>query len=236
MFVHLAAPSCVLPLRVGPNCQALADQVCQVALMLLETKGCLAYDHQDLPPDLPTLGLTYHAHLPLDLPWDQGADYVLNSIQALKQKIAFLQPQAYVLHPPPSGFLSWLATKDPLLLRQLCLENIKNNDLSQLWDEILALDLGVCLDLGHLISYGQERILDFPGFFHQLRMLHVYGGETDQGHLSLEALPDPLVLRDILRAMHHDCVLVVEIFNWDQLCSSLTLLRTWLDQWGFEHD
>jgi hypothetical protein len=100
MRFRLAAPSCVIPDRVGPNCRRLSSLVGEVGLMLLETRGCLDYDERDLPGDLSALGLSYHAHLPLDLPWAEGPGAVADAICALEQKIAFLCPRGYVLHPP----------------------------------------------------------------------------------------------------------------------------------------
>ncbi|NLV96727.1 MAG: hypothetical protein GX043_05255 [Desulfovibrionales bacterium] len=236
MFVRLAAPSCVVPHRVGINCQVLAHHVSEVALMLLEAQSCLEYDDQDLPLDLPDLGLTYHAHLPLDLAWDTDLATTLAAIEALVQKIAFVRPWQYVLHPPAPGYLSTLAQHSPILAQSLSLENIRHADLVDIWDELASLQLGVCLDLGHMISYDQYHIVNLPGFFDRLRMLHVYGGESPQGHLGLHALPDAKILRDILFRLNRDCVVVVEIFHWEEFCRSLHMLRTWLDAWGIAHD
>lgn len=236
MKFSLAAPSCVIADRVGPNCRVLSELVGEVALMLLETEGCLVYDSQDLPADLAAAGLRFHAHLPVDLPWDKGTDAVLAKLKGLEQKIAFLQPRGYVLHPPAPGDLEVLLQVRPDLAAVLCLENTAHSDLAEVWDLIAASNLGVCLDLGHLLSYGQEGILGYHGLFERIRVMHVYGGESVHGHAGLHALPDPLLLRGILEQIRQDCVLVVEIFHLDEFRSSLDLLRSWLDAWGFDHD
>jgi sugar phosphate isomerase/epimerase len=236
MPFRLAAPSCVVPDRVGPNCQALAPLVGEVALMLLETRGCQDYDETDLPPHLAQLGLSFHAHLPLDLPWESGAAAVDRAMQGLESKIAFLDPREYVLHPPTPGRLSELLLHRPDLARRLCLENTAQSDLREVWPEVEALDLGVCLDLGHLVSYGQEAILTLPGLLERVRVLHVYGGESPRGHAALRHLPDPGLLRNILRQVREDAVLVVEVFDMAGLQSSLALLKTWLKEWGVAHD
>ena len=236
MPYRLAAPSCVIPDRVGPNCRALAPLVREVGLMLLETEGCQQYDDRDLPPDLPDLGLSYHAHLPVDLPWESGAKAVCQALGPIEQKIAFLHPRGYVLHPPAPGQLTRLARLRPELGPLLRLENTGQGDLRDIWPEITDLDLGVCLDVGHLVSYGQERILQMPGFSERVRMLHVYGGESSRGHAGLDRLPDPGLLRDILQGVGGDATLVVEVFSLPELTRSLDLLRSWLDRWGMEHD
>ena len=236
MHFRLAAPSCVIPDRVGPNCRALAPLVREVGLMLLETRGCLDYDARDLPLDLPGLGLSYHVHLPLDLPWDKGIAAVCAALFSLEQKIAFLCPHGYVLHPPSPGDLSLLLRHRSDLTSVLCIENTRQSDLHEIWEEITALNLGVCLDVGHMVSYGQEGMLRLPGFFERIRILHVYGGESEHGHAGLDTLPDPGLLREILLRVRGDCVLVVEIFHLDELVRSLSLLKSWLLQWGMKHD
>ena len=236
MSFRLAAPSCVIPDRVGPNCRALAPLVREVGLMLLETRGCQDYDDRDLPPDLPDLGLSYHAHLPVDLPWESGPDAVCEPLGAIEQKIAFLHPCGYVLHPPPPGELTRLVRRRPDLASSLLMENTGNSDLRDIWPEIVSLDLGVCLDVGHLVSYGQHGILRLPGVFDRVRILHIYGGESRLGHAGLGQLPDPGLLRDILRRVRRDATLVVEIFSLEELGRSLDLLKSWLLRWGMHHD
>ena len=204
--------------------------------MLLETRGCLDYDERDLPLDLPRLGLSYHAHLPVDLPWQDGAEAVSAAISGLEQKIAFLCPRGYVLHPPAPGQLSRLLARRPDLACLLWIENTGQGDLAGIWDEIGALNLGVCLDVGHLVSYGQERLLSLPGFFDRVRILHVYGGESRRGHAGLECLPDPDLLQGILQRVRGDTTLVVEVFSLDELERSLGLLKSWLLEWGMEYD
>lgn len=204
--------------------------------MLLETSSCLAYTQEDLPPDLSGLGLSYHVHLPVDLPWEQGADVVFSAIEALRRKIAFVRPWGYVLHPPSPSELAVLLEKDSLPRQTLLLENIRENDLIRMWPVVREHDLGVCLDIGHLVSYEQRGTLDLPGLFERVRMLHVYGGESGAGHAELARFPDPGLLREILTAVRPDAVLVVEVFRMDAFTRSLALLRQWMNQWGMACD
>lgn len=204
--------------------------------MLLETQGCLEYDEQDLPAELADLDLSYHAHLPVDLPWTRGAANVSRLLCDLERKIAFTRPWGYVLHPPCPHDLENLLRLRPDLSPRLCLENTRGHDLSEAWPVIEAHDLGVCLDLGHLVSYGQERLLLRPGIHERIRIMHVYGGESASGHAGLDQLPDPGILRRILTRLTRPCVLVVEVFHKDEFSRSLALLRSWLDAWGMSHD
>lgn len=231
---RLAAPSCVLPAHIAPNCEALASEVREIGLMLLETSGCLAYSSEDLPASLTKMGLTFHAHLPVDLPWQSGVAHVKSVLCALYDKVAFLKPWGYVLHPPELAYLASLCTAEPERACLLCLENTHAGDLVELWPLIREYGLGVCLDVGHLVSYRQWNMLKLPGFFEHVRIMHVYGGEEKSGHLGLEHC-DPVLLNDLLLA---GCprVLVVELFSWDTWIQSLRLLQSWLTQWGMTFD
>lgn len=204
--------------------------------MLLETQGCLDYDELDLPPGLADLGLSYHAHLPVDLPWERGTVEVLRTLCDLERKIAFVSPGSYVLHPPRPRDLEDVLRLRPDLGSRLCLENTRDSDLSEMWPVIEAYDLGVCLDLGHLVSYGQEQLLRSPFVHERIRIMHVYGGESPAGHAGLDRLPDPELLRRIVTRLTRPCVLVVEVFRMDEFVISLNLLRSWLNSWGLNHD
>lgn len=227
MNIRLAAPSCVYPDRLGHNCHALATQVREVALMLLETQGCLEYDHRDLP-DLPALGLTYHVHLPVDLPWDLGPRAVGDVVRQLCSRVAFLRPMVLCAAPAEPEMLDDFLAICPELRTRLLLENTRDNDLAAVWPLIERHDLGVCLDLGHLRSYEQEPMLGYPHFFAHVRLLHIYGGESSSGHAGLHALPRPEWLRDVLTHVNRDCVAVVELFDPAVFTHSLELLLRFL--------
>ena len=70
----IGAPSFVMPANVADNARFLAGRVDEVALCLLEARSCLAYDDEDLPPALADRPLSWHVHLPVDLPWPASAD------------------------------------------------------------------------------------------------------------------------------------------------------------------
>ena len=77
----------------------------EVGIVLFETAGSLAYTEADLPPDLAGLPLTYHVHLPLDLPWQDGPNGAQATWDIVRRLVAitdYLSPNAYVLHPPPA--------------------------------------------------------------------------------------------------------------------------------------
>lgn len=232
----LAAPSFIWPARIGENCLRLKDLVQEVGLVFFETAGSLKYDATDLPYWLAELDLEYHLHLPLDLPWDQGASHVFDLCQSLMQKTDYLAPHLYVLHPPPQeeillDFCS-LWSKERCL-QSLALENVQDCDLTDFWRRIEELDLSVCLDLGHLLTFQQNALLRMPGFWDRTHMLHIYGDLDGHRHSSLEQLSaqGKEVLHQALLRIPQDSTLVLEVFDPGSLQTSLDIFSTWISNW-----
>ncbi|MDZ7758822.1 MAG: cobamide remodeling phosphodiesterase CbiR [Desulfovermiculus sp.] len=233
----IAAPSFVWPARVGENCRRLHGMVDEAALVFFQTQGCLEYDLEDLPPWMADLNLSYHLHLPLDLPWEQGGKAAAQRALALADKVAFCQPWGFVLHPPrdPKTFLSFHRhwCDHGLPSSSLILENVEHNDLIPLLPSVAETDCRICLDFGHLVAYGQWALLQQNLVRNRLSMLHVYapvGGHSHKGltHLSLR---DQDVLMDLLPMLPTGGVVVLEVFSWPDLQGSLDIFSLWIRNW-----
>ena len=271
----LAAPSWVMPGTVAENCAFLASVVDEVGLLFMETSACLAYDKRDLPNSLADLPLTYHVHLPLDLPMqepEQAADICARLLDKTahlpsaaapaksavrenasgkavseKPKTAGPAPPAIraVLHPPvhdpaDSGLAarlldsfaeSWLnRSGNP---SQFLLENTRGNDLTHLGGPVLQYGFSLCLDMGHALAYGQEKLLRRQSLLQHVDMLHVNApgrGSRAGAHLSLTSLDESSrrqAERMCLSIPGH-AVVMMEFFSWRLIAESLPMLRSWL--------
>ncbi len=232
-----AAPSYVRPGTVAENAEYLAGRVKEVALLFFETQACLDYTEADLPPGLADLPLSWHIHLPLDLPWDAGHEAVARAVAGLAAKAAFLKPRALVLHPPPTpGLLPLLVQAlgdSGVLPSSLLLENTVREPLPAYWEEIRRCGCGVCLDLGHLLlAPNPARTLALPGLWERAAMLHV-SAPAQGGHASLAALDAPgrSLLRHILEGLKKDSTVVLELFDLPSLAESARLLAAWGREW-----
>lgn len=230
----IAAPSFIWPTTVGENCYCLQDYVQEVSIILFETQACLKYTEKDLPQDLSELGLSYHIHLPLDLPWDCGAKHVMQLVDRLLKKTNYLSPWAYVLHPPQniSDFLEFyeLWLKYGYQGKEILLENIQNNDLLEFWSQILETDCKTCLDLGHIIAYEQQHILSYEKLWEKVSMLHAYGVKNTHHHSCLANLsPEGKhTFFHILSHLKKNSVLVFEVFSPSNLKESLDIFFAWI--------
>ena len=239
---RIAAPSFVIPAGVAENARFLAGKVDEVGLCLFETRACLNYGPHDLPHDLAALPLRWHAHLPVDLPWPQKSTAAQSAYPArtaatlarqVLKKAAFLEPRYAVLHPPKGS---------PLMQRrllagfahhwkkhchvQLLLENVAHSDIHSLGQGFLQdHGLGLCLDVGHLLGYGQKNLL-LSTLPEQASLVHWSAPGDGDRHLPLTAFTGPqmqtaadLMVRFCATAVH-----MAEIFNWKGLADSLPIL------------
>ena len=236
---RLAAPSFVIPAGVAENARFLAGKVDEVGLCLFETRACLNYGPQDLPPDLATLPLRWHTHLPVDLPWPEKSRAAHPALTAatlarkVLEKAAFLGPRCAVLHPPMgspqvqrrllAGFAHhWQKyCHVPLLL-----ENVAHSDIHGLGQGFLQdHGLGLCLDVGHLLGYGQKNLL-FSPLPEQASLVHWSAPGDGDRHLPLTAFTEPQMqtAADLMARFCATAVHMAEIFNWKGLACSLPVL------------
>lgn len=237
----LAAPSCVLPAGVAENCAFLARHFDEIGLAFFETEACLAYTEADLPLRLAQLPVSWHMHLPLDLPLELpevphgpgGAQAAARAVLALRQRAGHLAPGRFVLHPPPDpaqlALLARLLEQGGLPPQALLVENIAGRDLALHWPVIQDLGLGVCLDLGHMLAHGQQGFLALPGLWERVGMLHLNAPDPlrpgrHAALTQLDAAGRALCLL-LLERLAPGGVVMLELFSEDALFESLAWLR-----------
>ena len=246
---RLAAPSWVIPAPLAENCHFLAERADEVGLLFFEAKKSLAYTERDIPASLADLPLSFHVHLPVDVPWDEpdrAAQICLPLLQKAPRHSSDRAPQcAGVLHPPPhdpcdvgsagrklAAFAQSFTDKgghSSLLL----LENIADNDLTPVAEPLLEHGFMVCLDSGHMLAYGQESLVHNDALLERTRMVHLSApgkGAKQKAHLPLTAL-DPAgekLCRDLVRAAPQQSVLMAELFKWADIEISLPVIPSWL--------
>ncbi len=242
----IAAPSYVWPGTIVENCTRLAGRVDEVGLLFFESDACLAYTKRDLPRSLAEMGLRYHVHLPLDLPWHEGPEATWNMVSTLLDKCAFLSPWAAVLHPPGTtvcpGSKKWVSPAQPGtcldqflgLWAKTCpavrplVENTRENDLSSLWPVIQAREAAVCLDLGHLLAFAQETD-KISGLWPRVGMVHLNAPGPRGEHWSLRRLDSAGQQRmaGILARIRPGTVLMLEVFTPQDFQESLAVIQEW---------
>ncbi len=229
---RLAAPSWVVAGSLEENCRFLSGQVDEVGLLFFDTDASMAYTAKDMPTDLADLPLAWHVHLPVDLPWQDPRRCAAICVTLL-DKIDFLHPGRAVLHPSPIEaaarlrvFVKALADlgRKPEIL---ALENVRDCDLQALEGVIGEFSLQVCLDLGHVLAYGQEALLECPGLLGRVTLVHLSATVPGKDrHAPLTALDaaGKTLLRRLLGAVPASAVLLPEVFDWPGFEASRNVL------------
>ncbi|WP_051617012.1 cobamide remodeling phosphodiesterase CbiR [Desulfonatronovibrio hydrogenovorans] len=236
----LGGTSYVVPGGIPENVQVLKELVSEVGLLFFDSKASLGYDQTDLPLVLGEMGLSYHVHLPLDLKWEKGVPEVFNVVSALVEKAAFLGPDKFVLHPPARAEqleeLAVLWQGSGLNPRSLLVENINGRDFSNLWEVIGSKGLGICLDIGHILAYDQEHILEKDLVWERTSLVHVYGREDHAGHAPLPVISETgkRTLQLILSQVREGTSVLLEVFSLEELLDSKEFLIQMADPWGMD--
>lgn len=211
----VASPSFIYPDHVLPNARMLAPFIDEIELVFLESSH-----KESLPPegDIKKLaelsestGLTYNVHLPIDVSITEPdkkkqADAIRLTARAV-ERARLLEPSTWTLHLPytdcGNGGLSvetWqklagravktLLDTTGIASRSVSVETL---DYPPAWLKPMAhaLDLSICLDIGHLMEHGYDIADTFETFEERVSILHLYGGvKTGRGHIGLCHLPD----------------------------------------------
>ena len=251
-----------MPGTLADNCAFLSGRVNEVGLLFFQAAESLVYGKAEIPAALGLLPLTFHLHLPIDMPiYRQGATdgqamesadiclELLNKIKYLnrcaqkRQKLPAHCPA--VLHPPAheksdtlraSRLLDTFAARfsikggNPSLL---LLENVRDNDLTGLQAVIKEYGFGVCPDLGHLLAYEQASLLNNRFLLERAGIVHLNApGKNDRpgAHLPLSALDSQgrKACMRLLDAVPETAVIMLELFNWQDIEKSLPLIHSWL--------
>jgi len=198
----------------------------QVGLLFYECAPSLGYAPEEF---FALTGLCAHAHLPMDLPWEEGAQAVWDIICRLMEKPVQCRLWGGVLHPPED--VSLLADVGALWRRtepgwRLMVENVPSQDLRAHWPVIREMDLPVCLDVGHLMAFGQEWMLEEPELPGRVELVHFYAPGRAPGvhvHLPLSELtaPQAIRVRRILDMAPAAAPILFEVFSYAHLVDSL---------------
>ncbi len=246
----LATTSFIYPDHILPNVLMLAPFLDEIELLLFESAPAENLPRPDEIRELHDLCLdmdtTCNIHLPIDVsitePDKEKRSTALNQIAQAIKCVESLAPSTWTLHLPYVGAVTdnislqtWqdraaAAVKTLLRItgiapRRISVETL---DYPPLWLEPVAeaLDLSVCLDIGHLMEYGFDIAETFKRFKDRISILHLYGGvEAGRGHVGLDRLPGAHVpaVKDVLSRFTGTVSL--EVFSYEDLKSSLAALK-----------
>jgi sugar phosphate isomerase/epimerase len=251
---RLATTSFIVPADYLPNVRALAPWFDEIELLFFEAA-------ENFPaPELVSaltaardeLGIGYNVHLPVDLPLchanievrRQAAlrmGRIIKALSPLEASTATLHLNITDDQRRPAARKRWQAHAAEAAARILEASGVPGRWLSVetldyplewLADPIEALDLGVCLDFGHLALAGVDRTAAYRQWAPRCDILHLHAVRGGRDHHPLDCLQpeEGAGVRDILAEFAGTVSL--EVFSLPALRRSVAwLARVNPDQW-----
>jgi sugar phosphate isomerase/epimerase len=246
---RLATTSYIIPGAILPNIRFLGRHLDEVELVLYESQGV---HNLPTPAEIRALAslsadfdLTYNVHLPGDLffgdPDPALRQEFCTTALRFYERTLNLNPTAYVLHldsrkadgEVEADQVAWhqriQASLETLQsqgidLRQVVVENLEY-PLDRLVPFAAAFDMGLCLDIGHLLRYGHNVQDQLERFLHRSSMVHLHGVDDGVDHVGLNHIPPRVwdIIGQALKAYQGGVSL--EVFNLDDLIPSLERIQ-----------
>ncbi|MDP6490430.1 MAG: cobamide remodeling phosphodiesterase CbiR [Kiritimatiellia bacterium] len=255
---RVGTTSYIIPADILPNVRALAPLVDDIELLLFEipemTNVPSPASIQELRQLAEENSLSFTVHLPIDLQLghsdDDGRRQSVDACKSMIEATTDLDAFATVLHvdafdttsrePTPAADIeSWTenvsrSIEDILVTgvpsRHLCVETLAYR-FEFLAPIIESYDLGVCLDIGHILLYGFDLEEHLDRYFTRTRVLHAHGIRDGKDHRGLEHL-DPAALDRVLQTLSADAdtprVLTLEVFSEPHFASSMRTMHSLL--------
>lgn len=226
------------------NLRRLSREVSDMEVVLFDLPGA-----SNIPPAAEVrklralcreLRMSCTVHFPSELSADGTKEMLDRSVDNCLRIIELfspLEPFAWILHVAgDKGSGGWLEKSELGLHKiaaalpkrnRLCVENI-DYDIIGLEHILGALDVSVCLDIGHLINLGMPVMRQVEKYFRRTRVVHLHGVKPDgTDHVDLSYF-DKTLLREILEKYMRDegeRVITMEVFEQDY-CLSVEVLGT----------
>lgn len=249
MPFKLATTSYIYPDHLLPNVVKLAPFFDEIELVLFESEGRNNLPEEEEIGALMDLSshqeLNFNVHLPIDIfLGDRSEEVRARGISVLKMVIERtlpLNPSTYTLHlslrdrngRDEEDVSSWRKR----LIRSL--EKMEGWGIPQKqisietlgypfeWIEDIVRDFGfsVCLDLGHILLYGQDLQGYMEKYLPQSSIVHFHGFQNGNDHLGIDNLDGKTVDLILSHLQNYTGVLSIEVFSLNDLKNSLKILE-----------
>ena len=241
----LACPSFIFRADYAENVCRLAPFVDEIQLLFFESRFEDSLPSPALIDRLAGLGrdgeLTFNVHLPSDIflghPDANERQHAADVLIDLISRCVPLAPSTFTLHlerdPSATDDRQWqahtTATLETVLAagidsRWISIENL-NYDFALAAPVVKALDLSVCMDMGHLLVHGESITPFYKRWQARIPVVHVHGVDGANDHLPLDRLSEPHAAEVLTLLEHFRGVVSLEVYSEAALEASLVWLK-----------
>lgn len=249
----LSTTSYIFPDHIIPNITALAPLMDEVELVLFESKGLNNLPDQQEIKTLMDFSLhgkvDFNIHFPIDIfLGDENEEVRTNGISMIRRVIEntlCLNPSVYILHfdlrnsrgQEEANIQAWrgriISSAQEIIKSGMEPGRISIETLGYPfeWIEDIIKEFGfsICLDIGHILIYGQNLKLYFDKYLLSTSMIHLHGFQNGTDHLGIDKLNGETLDLILYHLQNYKGILSLEVFSWNELKSSLEILE---EKWG----
>jgi sugar phosphate isomerase/epimerase len=247
----VACPSFVYPAGYVENVRRLAPFVDEIQLLFFES-GPESLPSPELVQELSDLaaghGIGCQIHLPSDVylghPDPDERRRAVEAIRTILERCRVLAPSTFTLHLernpagtenlPAERWRQYLLESLERMLPQKTLPreiSVETLDYPLKWvaPVIEAMDLSVCMDMGHLMVHGVDLRAFYESWKDRITVVHLHGVDGSKDHLPLNRLSEERMrtVFGLLQALKK--VVVLENYAYPRLNASLACLA---DGWS----
>jgi sugar phosphate isomerase/epimerase len=250
---RLATTSYIYPDKIVPNVARLAPSFDEIELVFFESESQDNLLHEEEIKALIDLssrhGLTYHIHLPLDIFLGDEDELIrtkgISTVQGMIERTLPLNPSIYTLHLERKS-RDGIAEPDVEAWKGRILQSLEEIVRCELeskrisietleypfeWVEEIVeeLKLSICLDIGHLLTHGQDLGSYLGKYLANTSIVHLHGFQNKVDHLGIDQLPELALELIMTHLRDYHGIVSLEVFSIDDLKKSLITLE---GKWG----
>jgi sugar phosphate isomerase/epimerase len=250
---NLSTTSYIYPDMIIPNVTLLAPFLDEIELVLFESEAENNLPDEEQIHALKDLsfqyGVNFNVHLPIDIFLGDEKEEVrlkgISIIRKIMERTLCLNPSVYILHfdlrnsngQEKTDIQSWrkriLRSAEEIMewgieSRRISIETL-SYPFEWIEDIITGFGFSTCLDIGHMLIYGQDLRGYLEKYLPQTSIIHLHGIENGVDHLGIDRLNGKTVDLILSKLQNFTGILSVEVFSFGDLKNSLEVLE---QRWG----
>ena len=249
----LSTTSYIYPDHILQNVALLAPFFDEIELVLFESES-----QDNYPDDAQIKGLmnfcfhediTYNVHLPIDIFLGDENEEVRTKgtsiVKRVTERTLGLNPSVYTVHFDLRNSNGQEETDIETWRRRLLrsIEEMAHNgvELNRMaietlgypfeWIEDIVDESGfsICLDIGHILTYGQDLKLYLDKYLPKASIIHLHGFQRGIDHLGIDQLSESALETIFTYLRDYHGIVSLEVFSIEDLKRSLVTLE---EKWG----
>jgi sugar phosphate isomerase/epimerase len=249
----LATTSYIYPDHIVPNVAMLAPFMDEIELILFESENQNNYPNNAQIKDLINFYLhqrvTFNVHLPIDIFLGDENEEVrtkgVSMIRRVTERTLCLNPSVYILHfdlrnsegQEETDIQTWRRriirsaqeiVKSGMEPGRISIETL-GYPFEWIEDIVKEFRFTICLDIGHILFYGQNLRLYFDKYLPHTSIIHLHGFQNGTDHLGIDKLNGKIVDFILFHIQNYEGIFSLEVFSFNDLKSSLEILE---EKWG----